>query len=156
PDGPVARGRGSLARGARRGRADAGWRHQSADHQILGRLVEHVAPAGLRVPHGRADARSRLPDPVAGDGDRIYAAVPHTASGGDAQRDPAAPRAQPADDAGKPEGRVIAMALGPYASFIVSAYSLVALILALLIGWIMVDYRNQTRRLRELDESGVL
>jgi len=48
------------------------------------------------------------------------------------------------------------MALGPYASFIVSAYSLVALILALLIGWIMVDYRNQTRRLRELDESGVL
>ncbi len=48
------------------------------------------------------------------------------------------------------------MALGPYALFIVSAYLLVALVLVLLIGWIMVDYRNQTRRLRALEESGVV
>ena len=48
------------------------------------------------------------------------------------------------------------MSLGPYASFIVSAYALVALVLAILIGWIAIDYRNQTRRLRELDESGVM
>jgi heme exporter protein D len=48
------------------------------------------------------------------------------------------------------------MSLGPYASFIVTAYALVAVVLALLIGWIAVDYRNQTRRLRELDESGVI
>jgi heme exporter protein D len=48
------------------------------------------------------------------------------------------------------------MALGPYASFIVTAYSLVALVLVLLIGWIVVDYRNQTRRLRALEESGVV
>ena len=48
------------------------------------------------------------------------------------------------------------MSLGPYASFIVSAYSLVAVVLALLIGWIAVDYRNQTRRLRGLEESGVV
>ena len=48
------------------------------------------------------------------------------------------------------------MSLGPYASFIVSAYSLVALVLVLLIGWIVVDYRNQTRRLRALEESGVV
>ena len=47
------------------------------------------------------------------------------------------------------------MALGPYASFIVTAYALVALVLAILIGWIMVDYRNQTQRLRALEESGV-
>jgi heme exporter protein D len=48
------------------------------------------------------------------------------------------------------------MSLGPYASFIVTAYALVAVVLALLIGWIAVDYRNQTRRLRELDEGGVI
>ena len=61
---------------------------------------------------------------------------------------------QACNDAGKPEGRV--MALGPYASFIVTAYSLVALVLVLLSGWIVVDYRNQTRRLRALEESGVV
>jgi heme exporter protein D len=48
------------------------------------------------------------------------------------------------------------MSLGPYASFIVSAYSLVAVVLALLIGWIVIDYRNQTQRLRALEESGVV
>jgi heme exporter protein D len=47
------------------------------------------------------------------------------------------------------------MSLGPYASFIVAAYSLVALVLALLIGWIVIDYRSQTQRLRELEQSGV-
>ncbi len=45
--------------------------------------------------------------------------------------------------------------LGPYASFIVTAYALVAVVLALLVVWVAVDYRSQTRRLRELDESGV-
>jgi heme exporter protein D len=48
------------------------------------------------------------------------------------------------------------MSLGPYAAFIVSAYSLVAVVLVILIGWIVIDYRNQTRRLREFDESGVV
>ena len=47
------------------------------------------------------------------------------------------------------------MSLGPYASFIVTSYALVALVLAILIGWIVLDYRNQTQRLRALDESGV-
>jgi heme exporter protein D len=48
------------------------------------------------------------------------------------------------------------MSLGPYASFIVAAYSLVALVLAILIGWIVVDYRNQTQRLRQLEENGMV
>ena len=48
------------------------------------------------------------------------------------------------------------MSLGPYASFIVTAYALVAIVLVLLIGWIAIDYRSQTRRLREFDESGVM
>ena len=47
------------------------------------------------------------------------------------------------------------MSLGPYASFIVSSYALVALVLVLLIGWIVLDYRSQTQRLRKLEESGV-
>ena len=48
------------------------------------------------------------------------------------------------------------MSLGPYASFIVSAYSLVAVVLVLLIGWIVIDYRSQTQRLRALEASGVV
>ena len=48
------------------------------------------------------------------------------------------------------------MSLGPYASFIVTSYVLVTLVVAILIAWIAVDYRNQTRRLRQLDESGVV
>jgi heme exporter protein D len=47
------------------------------------------------------------------------------------------------------------MSLGPYASFIVSSYALVALVVVLLIGWIVLDYRSQTQRLREFEESGV-
>ena len=47
------------------------------------------------------------------------------------------------------------MSLGPYASFIVISYALVALVLVLLIGWIVLDYRSQTERLRQLDASGV-
>jgi heme exporter protein D len=47
------------------------------------------------------------------------------------------------------------MSLGPYASFIVTSYALVALVLVLLIGWIVLDYRNQRERLRELDASGI-
>ena len=49
-----------------------------------------------------------------------------------------------------------AMSLGPYASFIVTSYMLVTLVVALLITWIALDYRNQTRRLRQLDESGIV
>ena len=48
------------------------------------------------------------------------------------------------------------MLLGPYASFIVTSYMLVTLVVAILIAWIAVDYRNQTRRLRQLDESGMV
>ena len=47
------------ARRARRRDPGAGRRRQPADHQILGRLVEHAASAGERVPAGRADDRRR-------------------------------------------------------------------------------------------------
>jgi heme exporter protein D len=47
------------------------------------------------------------------------------------------------------------MSLGPYASFIVTSYLLVATVVAMLITWIAVDYRSQRARLRELDKIGV-
>jgi heme exporter protein D len=47
------------------------------------------------------------------------------------------------------------MSLGPYASFIATSYLAAALVVALLIGWIALDYRGQKQRLRELEESGV-
>jgi heme exporter protein D len=50
---------------------------------------------------------------------------------------------------------VNAMSLGPYASFIVTSYMLVTVVVLILIGWIATDYRRQKARLRELDASGV-
>ncbi len=48
------------------------------------------------------------------------------------------------------------MALGPYASFILTAYALVTAVVLILIGWIAIDYRRQKERLHELDASGVV
>ena len=48
------------------------------------------------------------------------------------------------------------MALGPYASFIVTSYVLVAAVVLMLILWIAIDYRRQKERLRELEASGVV
>jgi heme exporter protein D len=48
------------------------------------------------------------------------------------------------------------MALGPYASFIVTSYVLVAAVVLILIAWVAIDYRRQKARLRELDASGVV
>lgn len=45
--------------------------------------------------------------------------------------------------------------LGPYASFIVGSYAIVAGVVAILIGWIAWDHRRQTATLRELEASGV-
>jgi heme exporter protein CcmD len=47
------------------------------------------------------------------------------------------------------------MSLGPYASFIVTSYLVVSLVIVILIAWIAVDYRIQQQRLRSFEESGV-
>ena len=47
------------------------------------------------------------------------------------------------------------MALGPYASFIVASYALVAAVVLSLVVWVAADYRRQKQRLRELDASGI-
>jgi heme exporter protein D len=48
------------------------------------------------------------------------------------------------------------MPLGPYASFIVTAYVLTTAVVLALIAWIAIDYRSLKMRLRELDASGVV
>ena len=48
------------------------------------------------------------------------------------------------------------MALGPYASFIVTSYVVVAAVVLILILWIAIDYRRQKAQLRELEASGVV
>jgi heme exporter protein D len=48
------------------------------------------------------------------------------------------------------------MSLGPYASFILISYLAAAAVVLALIFWIIIDYRNQTRRLHEMEQSGVL
>jgi heme exporter protein D len=47
-------------------------------------------------------------------------------------------------------------ALGPYASFIVTSYLLVAAVVLILMLWVAIDYRRQKQRLRELEASGVV
>jgi heme exporter protein D len=44
--------------------------------------------------------------------------------------------------------------LGPYASFIVTAYALVTAVVLMLVAWVMLDYRRVQRRLRDLEASG--
>jgi heme exporter protein D len=47
------------------------------------------------------------------------------------------------------------MSLGPYATFIEASYLVVLVVVMLLIAWIAVDYRNQKRRLSELESEGI-
>ena len=47
------------------------------------------------------------------------------------------------------------MNLGPYASFIVTSYALVALVVVALIAWVAFDFHRQTQTLRDLEARGV-
>lgn len=47
------------------------------------------------------------------------------------------------------------ISLGPYASFIVTSYVAAAVVVMILVGWIVLDYRSQIQRLRDLERSGV-
>jgi heme exporter protein D len=46
------------------------------------------------------------------------------------------------------------MNLGPYALFIVAAYSLTVLVIGALILWVLVDHRVQRKLLADLDARG--
>jgi heme exporter protein D len=47
------------------------------------------------------------------------------------------------------------MTLGPYASFIITSYALVAAVVAILVIWIAIDHRRVKARLHEMEASGV-
>jgi heme exporter protein D len=46
--------------------------------------------------------------------------------------------------------------LGPYATFIVTSYALVAAVVLMLIGWVVIDYRRQTHQLSKLETEGAV
>jgi heme exporter protein D len=50
---------------------------------------------------------------------------------------------------------VIVMDLGPHAAYIWASYTVVAVVLAVLIGWIVFDGRRQQRLLDDLESRGV-
>ena len=47
------------------------------------------------------------------------------------------------------------MDLGPHATFIIAAYSAAAFILALLIGWIIIENRSLKRTLADFEARGI-
>ena len=47
------------------------------------------------------------------------------------------------------------MNLGPYASFIVTSYALVTLVVVALIVWVAFDFHRQQQTLRDLEARGV-
>lgn len=47
------------------------------------------------------------------------------------------------------------MDLGPHASFILSSYAVVAVVVAALVAWLIFDGREQERRLADLAARGV-
>jgi heme exporter protein D len=50
---------------------------------------------------------------------------------------------------------IFGMDLGPHADFIVAAYAVAAVVLVLMIGWIVLDYRTQKQKLATLESQGV-
>lgn len=44
---------------------------------------------------------------------------------------------------------------GPHANFIIAAYAVTILVVVLLIGWIITDFRRQTRILSDLESRGI-
>ena len=73
----------------------------AADHQVLGRVRQHAAPAGQRHPRRRPDHRFGAADAAARHGGRLHADVRRHASEGDAQRDHAPAREGAADGRGR-------------------------------------------------------
>jgi heme exporter protein D len=47
------------------------------------------------------------------------------------------------------------MNLGQHAGFIVASYAIAAIVIGMLIGWVIADYRRQRATLRDLEASGV-
>src|SRR5690606_5486394 len=133
-----------VALGARSRNPDTGRRGQSADHQVLGRLVEHAAPAGLGATPRRPDDPCQPADAAAGLGGRFHPAVLHAAPDGDQDGNLPAAGNRDAPHRGARSGGNGRMTHTLYVS---AAYGITALVIAALVGWILLD---QAARRREL------
>ena len=147
---------------ARRGDPDPGRQRQSADHKILGRLVEHPPSAGVGVPHGRPDDCAGTALAAARDGNRLHAAVRLTAPDGDPQRDPPAARRPPHPDrrvSGRrarsrdPLGARALMAAIPHIEMIVAAYAVAAAVIGAMIAYVLIDYRSLSTQVAALERK---
>ena len=143
-----------LKAGADRRHRDAGRGAEHPGNQILGRLVEHPAPAGERVHCLRAEDAGLDPDAAAGDDAGLHAAVRIAAGGADADRD-FAPPGRDAEPAGRLAGSRQVIAEGAHLEFIVWAYAGVAVLTLALIGYVAWDARRVKQRLAELDKAGI-
>ncbi len=114
-----------------------------------------LASAGVGDPAGRPHHSSDDSHPAAHDDRRVYPAVPHAPSGRDAQRNPAAARADDDDAPSRCRRRLVTMNLGPHAAFIVSAYVAAIAIVAVLILWVAIDRRHLRRTIEDLEAHGV-
>jgi heme exporter protein D len=47
------------------------------------------------------------------------------------------------------------MDLGPHAAFVVGAYTVALLIVAALVGWVLIDNRQQRQILTDLEAKGI-
>jgi len=47
------------------------------------------------------------------------------------------------------------MNLGAHAEFIIAAYLVAAIVIVVMIGWVLIDYRAQRRQLEGLEARGV-
>jgi heme exporter protein D len=47
------------------------------------------------------------------------------------------------------------MGLGPHAAFIIASYAVAVVVIGALTGWVILDYRSQTRTLMDLEARGV-
>jgi heme exporter protein D len=50
---------------------------------------------------------------------------------------------------------MLGMDLGPHADFIVAAYAVAAVVLVVMVGWVVLDYRAQKQKLAQLESQGV-
>ena len=111
-----------IARRARRRDPGAGRRGQSADHQILGRLVEHAASGREHLRQGRAADRAGVPVAAVPDGGGLHVPVLRAVAGAHPHRNPRPPRARAAA-AGRWMHELRAFfAMGGYAAYVWPAY----------------------------------
>jgi heme exporter protein CcmD len=134
----------------------AGRLRQRADHQVLGRLVEHLAPAGERDAARRSEHRRPHAGAAVHHGGRLHGVLRHRPDPARAHR---ADAAQAARAAARPGARLIRMpdasfwAMGGYAAYVWPAYAVTTLALLGLLFGALRGLRQAERELASLEGS---